>query len=164
MPTPLHKVLVIGLTAALLAVSGALLLIAGPALEGLDGAADRAALEREQRRGERLESLQEAMRRSRAGKRQIVRELRAGRLSLAEAAARFRALDRFMPDALYSFTLRQGFPGRSDEERLCRKLIDFLRVEEADQAGTARLVGRLEAELAEHLRRSGPPRRPACAP
>src|SRR5258708_6340998 len=52
----------------------------------------------------------------------VVEDLCAGRLTLLEAATRFRELDRLLPTNLPDqFRLR--FPGASDEECYCLKVI-----------------------------------------
>src|SRR5262249_8804642 len=86
---------------------------------------------------------------------QTIRELLAGRLTLLEAAARFRALDR-APPAFDWEVFRSAYPGDSDEERHCRKVIGWVEVElnQTDPclalATCARLLGQLEK-----LRRRG---------
>jgi hypothetical protein len=95
---------------------------------------------------------------------ELGREAAAGRLSLVEGAARLRELYREEPEAVWVNVCRR-FPDASDDERYCRLLID--RVEShmlvADRARAPFVVGRLEAELREHIRR-GTLRLPGGAP
>jgi hypothetical protein len=77
-------------------------------------------------------------------------ELASGRLSLLEAAARFRALDRITtggPAPLF----HQFYPGSCDEERYCRQAIHFLKGGLYKRAEDAALMEQLEAELTDHL-------------
>ncbi len=85
-------------------------------------------------------------------RRQVVRELIEGRLSLAEAADRFRELNvclgnRWAPCLLY-------YPGRTEEERVCHQVIQWVRAEEKSQpdAHEEATSVRLEEELATLLR------------
>jgi hypothetical protein len=79
------------------------------------------------------------------------------RITLLEAAAHFRALDASQQSKwIYTYALRTQFQGRSDEERLCRRVIDAARwalIDKPDLA--AAVVKRLQAELSEHLARHG---------
>jgi hypothetical protein len=88
----------------------------------------------------------------------------AGRLTLLETAAHFSALNDASPE--FNWTkFREGTVGDSDEERLCREVIERVRSALASQGPTAdrKKVERLEAELREHLRH-GPPRLPHVEP
>jgi hypothetical protein len=83
---------------------------------------------------------------------QVVEEVIAGRLSLVEAAARFRDLWREEPPVSVE-GFRRYYAGASDEERYCRAVIGCSGTmttgqPEKDQEVTRRL----EAELAELLR------------
>jgi hypothetical protein len=86
----------------------------------------------------------------------LAADVAAGRLTLLEAAAAFRDLNRQWPPFdwdRWRRILHYRYPGVSDEEALCRQVIDCTRTklwekqEEAEKA-----VRRLEAELDEHLR------------
>src|SRR5262249_33796987 len=116
----------------------------------------------QQRRADELEDqLADAVRRSEATE-AAVKEVIAGRLTLREAAARFRALAKENPDFQWE-TFRRTYPGASDEERHCRQVIDAAQKAlgyEPDEA--AEVVTRLEAELREHLERDGTIRLPAA--
>jgi hypothetical protein len=93
-----------------------------------------------------------------ATRRAIADEVIARRMTLREAAAGFDAVDqvkaRYLP-AVDSLT-----PGKTAEERLCRRVLDLvsLRLEGSDKRET--VVGRLEAELHKHLQRQGGVRLP----
>src|SRR5438874_2470476 len=80
----------------------------------------------------------------------IPRGLVAGRLSIREAAQRFGELAESQPQMREAFTerLREAYPDCSDEERLCRHVIDQARRSFDSDPARARLVAeRLEADL-----------------
>jgi hypothetical protein len=54
---------------------------------------------------------------------QIVSNLTLGKLSVADAAAQFRELEKMTPGANHGF-FQRVFPGASDGERYCRQVID----------------------------------------
>jgi hypothetical protein len=118
----------------------------------------------EQARGEKLDASLAAARRQQAAKRAILADVTAGRLTLPEAAARFRDVDRQSPWFFWDgFRLN---PGASDDERHCREVITQLRATMAEFPATEGAARRLEAELEELLRRDtlrllAPPA-PAC--
>jgi hypothetical protein len=89
-----------------------------------------------------------------AARREVVAELVERRLTLPEAAARFRDLNA---KACSAGHVRLFFPGRTEEESICRHLIFWAQCElESDAPSVAQEVAaRLEAELNEHLRRHG---------
>src|SRR5262249_14296877 len=77
-------------------------------------------------------------------------DLREHRLTLPEAAARFRELGcAGLERELELFRL--VYPGKTDEERWCRQVIRFLRGTDPDQPELASLADQFEAELTEHL-------------
>lgn len=85
-------------------------------------------------------------------RKRIARELLAGRLTLLEAAERFRDLAEANPEFSWE-GFRSRFPGASDDERHARHVIYAVGME-GDDPGRARVVvARLEAELSEALRR-----------
>jgi len=87
----------------------------------------------------------------RAGARDEVRVgVLAGRLSLLEAAARVRALDRAMPEGFWARFGRTR-PDDSDHEYYCRQVIGYV-TPTTDDDRSWELVLRLEAELREHLK------------
>jgi hypothetical protein len=97
-----------------------------------------------------------------AAKQLLAREVANGRRSLIAAAALFRELNRMSPEPAepaisgpYTWSLRA--PARSDEERLCRQVLEWvvnlLHREQPDRADAA--AARLEAELHDELRTRG---------
>lgn len=82
-----------------------------------------------------------------AAKRRVVGRLLRGEMTLPQAAACFRRLNA-EPPACPDQHFRH-LPGGSDEEKLCRQVIDWATV-----SGTGREAARLrlERELDEHLR------------
>ncbi len=156
----------------LLAIAG-LLLVLGFAAAALTTAAGasfyRAAnpwarIAREQARGERLEArLRETTRRM-AARDQVIAALCAGRLTLLEAAARFRDLDAECPDPrrdILTLVMRKFDPtgnGLSYDECVCRTVIDYVRRGREGQdpehscAGTAEAAPRLEEEYRQLVR------------
>ena len=76
----------------------------------------------------------------------------AGQIGLIEAAARFRELNATaLPSTM---TLRDCFPGDSEEERCCRQVIAWVKVHLTQKSATEaeRVAQRLEEELSEQLR------------
>jgi hypothetical protein len=94
-----------------------------------------------------LERRQQAVLRRVLAKTEAVKELRAGRLTLVQAAARFRDADAAGPPGC------EPGPLPADEEGLCRAVIAWVRgsyvVDRFPEAPA--MVARLEAEL-ERLR------------
>jgi hypothetical protein len=76
-------------------------------------------------------------------KNRIAREVIAHRLSLVQAAALFGALDRLPPPALNP---PRSVPAATEEERLCRQVVVYVRslVAERDRAAA---LARLDAEF-----------------
>jgi len=121
---------------------------------------------REQVRGEHLEAqLRETARRI-AARDQVVAALRAGRLTLREAAARFRALDADCPDPrrdILTLVTRKSDPagrGLSYDECVCRNVIEYARrsqdIHDSDNShrDVADIAPRLEEEFRQ-LARAG---------
>jgi hypothetical protein len=80
-------------------------------------------------------------------KQRLAGEVIAGRLSLLEAAARFRDLDE-QPPAACREALRGNYWGASDDECHCRAVLQYVRVEMCLRPGVdPDLAERLEAEL-----------------
>jgi hypothetical protein len=115
---------------------------------------DVTAERQEQLRGERLATLRaEARRRDRASTR-VIRALLSERLTLWQAAAALQSIDRRCSDpARYDRVTRLGFPGRTEAESYCRRVIRNVR--EMGRQQSAALASRLEAELEERLARGG---------
>jgi hypothetical protein len=85
------------------------------------------------------------MRRTVVGE-EIARELAAGCIDLAEAAARYRDLYRGMPPSQWRM-FRRIYPGASDEERFCRALVRELEVALPDGDDKDVLLASLRADL-----------------
>jgi hypothetical protein len=129
---------------------------------GLDGGNGSATTDQstdEWERGKRLDrAAQDTLDRV-AAKQQVLWDLIDRRLSLVEAAARFRELDRDCPIS----NLPPGWverPGASDEEKQCRYVIAYLNGmlvndPERAQAETRRLEVELQAVLSHGGRREG---------
>ncbi len=111
-------------------------------------------LDRALARSDRLDAgLVEARRRT-AARHKLLRDLAAGRISVPEAARQFWEV-RAAP-AAYLRSILQEERGDSDEERLCRHVIRWIREELEDSPAEAeRAVAQRERELAEHLARHG---------
>jgi transposase-like protein len=94
----------------------------------------------------------------------IARDVADGRVSLMEAASRFRTLAENTPDFRWN-QFRQSFPGGSDEERHCQAVIVLLEADlmVVDPARAEKCVAMLQAELRELLKK-GTPRLPEKHP
>jgi hypothetical protein len=151
MPTPSYRILVKGVavaTAPALLLGGIFWAVSPAPDTGLSPWNDLAEA---QRRSESLDhALQDTARRLEA-KEALARALAAGRVTLLEAAARLRDLDRGKPDFNWE-EFRRAFRGASDDERHCREVIKWVRmvnvVDTPQDEATAR---RLEAELQYHI-------------
>src|SRR5262249_25337141 len=98
------------------------------------------------RRDELQAQQAESLRRN-ALREEAVAALVAGRMTLLEAAARYRALAQETPGYHWE-QFRLGYPGASDEERHCRQVIAAVQARLRDKPDeTAEVVARLEAEL-----------------
>jgi hypothetical protein len=88
----------------------------------------------------------------------IAEEVISGRLTLFEGAAGFRAVDqikeRYLPE------VKSLLPGKTAEERLCRRVIAFVAARLEGSGEQEPVVDRLEDELGERLRREGAVRLP----
>jgi hypothetical protein len=89
----------------------------------------------------------------------VIQEVIAGRLTLLAAAARFRALDLELPNRA-QVKLETCFSGNSDDERQCRRVIQFVALELKEPSRCQEIVARLEAEFQAHLRQYGAVRLP----
>jgi hypothetical protein len=113
------------------------------------------AILHERQRSERLDEQGARTAARTEAKRRLFAELAAGRLSLPQAAARFRELCAEAPQTRDA--LRILFDSGSDEERLCRFLIYCVEAELAGSPGQPEAVGRrLNAELEARLRSGRP--------
>jgi hypothetical protein len=132
---------------------GALALLARSSWKGGDLPGGQNISSAEALRAELEQNLQDAMRRSQR-KQRVTDRVLAGRLTLLEAAALFRALDHdatgFNWD-VFSYT----WPGNSDDERHCHEVIawvyETLRYADLCKAEASRQD--LTRQLSKHLRR-----------
>jgi chorismate mutase len=94
-----------------------------------------------------LDERDQAVLRRMAERQQIAREVADGRLTLHQAAARFRLLNS--EEAACRGGLAFAFPGRTEEERLCRQVIAWTRGAFVGQPTehAERVINRLKAEL-----------------
>jgi len=122
---------------------------AGPLAQGLGDLSQFAwYIDSEQERERDLAVRSEAMTRCIEGKKEAIREVLAGQMSLLEAAAHCRELTRSRPD--FDERLEQLFrPGRSLEEKYCREVIELVQMLQPEQAQD--VTRRLEAELEDRL-------------
>jgi hypothetical protein len=103
------------------------------------------ALGRESELERRLDEQGRAVRRRMAAKDEVAREAVKGRLTLLEAAARFRDLDADAPEA-YRRGWRFLAEGSSDEERYCRQVLGYAERALHGRPGQAAALRRLEAQ------------------
>jgi hypothetical protein len=101
-----------------------------------------------------------ARRKSRAAKFRVVKRLLAGRLTLPQAATRFRDLNASAPEG--DPYLRRVLPGVPPEQALCRQVIWYAEAElrTRDPQRVGEVVARLERELADLNKRPGAMRLP----
>jgi hypothetical protein len=109
--------------------------------------------DQEVRRREALDARRADLLRTWKVKDQICRELIARQLTLREAVAQFRKVDgKALHRETYARYLRLSFSGASEEERLCRKVIQHALELVSNRPGVqVALLKRLETELKEHL-------------
>jgi hypothetical protein len=121
--------------------------------------------EQEERRRARLDLYRARLFRSMETKRQVAEELVDGGLTFFQAVVRFQRVERGLPAAAWRLrALRLRFPGNSDTECWCRKVIHYLRATWPESARARRAARRLEGELDRHLRRYGTIRLPVLPP
>ena len=98
--------------------------------------------------------IEESIQRCKA-KEDVVRDVIAGELTLLQAAARFRDVNASWPKA--RAVVQQAYAGLPYEHALCRQVIAYAEAELRHQGSVQKdsVLDRLEAELAEHLRRHG---------
>jgi hypothetical protein len=107
----------------------------------------------ELRRMDQLESRRKLLFWSLTTRCAVADRLIAGRLTLFEAAAAFRAIDEVKRRGLKLYP--GDFAGKTDEERLCRRVIHFTFERLCGSPERGKVVDRLEEELQKHLRRHG---------
>jgi hypothetical protein len=106
----------------------------------------------EQRRAEELEAKRRQVLWRGGEQKRIVEELAVGRCTLLEAASRLQVLYREHSTGLRY--LHYGFQANSQEERICRWVIQYSRTQFEDQPEKeAEIKSRLETELQGHLDR-----------
>jgi hypothetical protein len=146
----------LGLTLGLSSLALALALVPGlAAAVGLDlwnvpAVVD--ALGRESERDRRLDEAVLAVQRRTALKAEVAGDVAAGRLTLVEAAARFRRLDADAPE-----DYRRGWlataEGGSEAERYCRQVLAHVGGVLGGRDGAADILARLNRQLEEALAR-----------
>jgi hypothetical protein len=107
------------------------------------------------RQQEELDHRAEQIQRCVTDRQEVVAELIAGRISLLQAAVRFRRLNQRLPESADAYN--HFYPGNSEGERLCRYVIAYVRstlLDESPDLAPA-LVERLNAELAQLLEADG---------
>jgi hypothetical protein len=105
---------------------------------GLQGVRDPADLLREGYRDEALEQRLVVVRQVSAGKREVTAEVLAGRLTLREAAERFRQLNALLDNGTA--------PRAGTEEERCLYVIYWAQGELPEQPGGAAVLARLEEQ------------------
>ncbi len=107
----------------------------------------------EAERGSRLDELSGAYARRIFAKHGLVEDVIAGRLSLRQAAARFRDLNE-QPPAFDRERFLSLYPGADDDERHCREVLAWVLDQSQGNLDTD-LAARLETELQAVLDRAG---------
>jgi hypothetical protein len=120
--------------------------VAAPGLDGWTVPAVFDALGQEAGRDEQLDREERAVQRCTAAKREVAAEAAAGRVTLFEAAARFRDLDADAPET-YRRVWRQTFEGATDEERYCHQVLEYVAQIGRERPGDAVALDRLRAQL-----------------
>jgi hypothetical protein len=113
-----------------------------------------ARLDSERSRTVELQTRDRAFLENIEGKKNVVKAVIDGRLTLREAAAQFQTLNLLCPE--YDWKgFRRAFPGRTEEERHCRQVLVCLRIEARNGSGpVASLLAKLESELNRDIIRS----------
>ena len=121
--------------------------------------------EQQEQRRARLDLYRARLFRGMEIKRRVAEDLLDGRLTLFQAVVQFQRAERGLPaSAARLHILRQTFPGNSDAERWCRKVIRYLRATWPESARARCAARRLDQELDRHLRRYGTVRLPVLPP
>jgi hypothetical protein len=94
-----------------------------------------------------------AIQRSLEERDQVAQAVIDGRLTLAKAAAQFRAINASRPP--HHPIRLDAYPGQTDEERVCRQVIRYVESKLADQPDASAILARLENQLREHLAAEG---------
>jgi hypothetical protein len=93
-----------------------------------------------------------------ATRRALVAEVLAGRLTLAEAAAGFRAVDEVKGSSVP--VVGGDFLGRTEAERLCQRVLLFAEYQARQRPDREAVLARLQGELDGLLGQDGGPRLP----
>lgn len=111
----------------------------------------------EDRRHDRLEAKRKEVFRRIAARERVLTAVIDDRLTLCEAAAHFRVLDaKVVTQEWFREFMRQSYPGRSDDERLCHRVIAYVQDSLKDRPRKAASVTkRLQAQLREQLEQHG---------
>jgi len=121
------------------------------------------ALARIQREDEELDHLRVVLGHRTSILTKITADVIDSRVGLLEAAAAFNAADAEVP-ARARVPAQDGFPGASEGERECRRVIAFVEATLEDEPSRrATVVARLEAELQAQLQQDGTVRLPVAA-
>jgi hypothetical protein len=83
-------------------------------------------------------------------------------MTLLEGAARFQGVYARRPPNPFCVPKVQLFPGTSEGERLCRQIIQWVKMRLEKDPSRDQFVGRLTAELRAHLARQGYVSLPEC--
>jgi hypothetical protein len=109
-------------------------------------------LQRDEAHGTELDREAEAACRRVAAREEAVRDVLDGRLTLSQAAVRFRDLDATTPACTHGEIARR-FPGIAEDERCWREVISWVAVAEGERPdGGHGVARRLSAELEDALR------------
>jgi hypothetical protein len=86
-------------------------------------------------------------------RKRIAWQVLTGQLSLLQAAQRYQDLNESY-DGFSWENFRMMFPGGTDDERVCRQVIQFVQIELSEDSQAGKLPAtKLERELADLLRR-----------
>jgi hypothetical protein len=110
-------------------------------------------------RAEHLEKLQRVVNWAINERAALLSDLLAGRSTLFETAAGFRDIQLVKDRCGRVVSL--PFPGRTEEEQLCRQVIAYVETQILEEPEGPATVARLKKELQEHLERYGTVRLPA---
>jgi hypothetical protein len=113
----------------------------------------------ETRRAERLEVYKQVVFWTTGKRSAIASDLIAGRLTLFEAAAGFRAVRQVREKYVQPASV--SFPGQTEDEQLCRQVLVSVEARLRGDPARAAVVARLRKELQEHLERYGTVHLPA---
>jgi hypothetical protein len=151
------------LVIAAVLLAGGLLLSVLQRRNAESGGPAKGTVAHEHRRAESLEQQMQAALARVSKRKDIVRQLLAGQVTLVAAARSFRALD-LEAESFSWEAFRRTYPGDTDEERHCREVIDWVagELKEADPCWALSVLCQVERELEEALRRGA--FRPTSAP